>query len=119
MRILAVGGGSGGHVTPVVAVLKEFRKARPEVELKFWCDVHFGPQAKSIVGAFDDTIPVEIIASGKLRRYHHLTLWQHIMWPSLMWHNIVDSFKVAGGFFQSAWKLLFWRPDVIFTKGGF
>lgn len=71
------------------------------------------------MGAFDNTIPVETIASGKLRRYHHLTLWQHIMWPSLMWQNTVDVFKVAGGFFQSFWKLIWWRPDVIFTKGGF
>jgi len=100
-------------------VLKELRSLHPDVELKFWCDVHFGAQAKSIVGSYDDTIPVEIIASGKLRRYHHLTLWQHISWPSLMWHNLTDSFKVIGGFFQSAWKLIWWRPDVIFTKGGF
>lgn len=71
------------------------------------------------MGAYDETIPVETIASGKLRRYHHLTLWQHIMWPSLMWQNTVDVFKVAGGFFQSFWKLVWWRPDVIFTKGGF
>lgn len=114
-----MGGGSGGHVTPVVAVLKELRARHPKVELKFWCDVHFAPQAAKIVGAYDDTIPVETIASGKLRRYHHLTLWQHIMWPSLMWENTVDVFKVLGGFFQSVWKLLLWRPDVIFTKGGF
>lgn len=100
-------------------MLKELRAIHPDVELKFWCDVHFGPQAKKIVGAYDESIPVEIIASGKLRRYHHLTLWQHITWPSLMWHNLVDSFKVAGGFLQSFWKLLWWRPDVIFTKGGF
>lgn len=114
-----MGGGSGGHVTPVVAVLKELRAQDPTIELKFWCDVHFASQAAKIVGAFDDTIPVETIASGKLRRYHHLTLWQHIMWPSLMWKNAKDVFKVAGGFFQSFWKLLFWRPDVVFTKGGF
>ena len=100
-------------------MLKELRAIHPDVELKFWCDVHFAPQAKTIVGAFDTSIPVEIIASGKLRRYHHLTLWQHVMWPSLMWSNIVDSFKVAGGFFQSFWKLIWWRPDVVFTKGGF
>jgi UDP-N-acetylglucosamine:LPS N-acetylglucosamine transferase len=100
-------------------VLKELRALDPTIELKFWCDVHFAAQAKSIVGAFDDTIPVETIASGKLRRYHHLNLWQHIMWPSLMWHNTVDFFKVMGGFFQSFWKLLFWRPEVVFTKGGF
>jgi UDP-N-acetylglucosamine--N-acetylmuramyl-(pentapeptide) pyrophosphoryl-undecaprenol N-acetylglucosamine transferase len=119
MRILAAGGGSGGHVTPVVAVLKELRALEPEVEIRFWCDTHFGAQAASIVGAFDETIPVETIASGKLRRYHHLSLWQHIMWPSLMWQNAVDIFKVVGGFFQSTWKLIWWRPDVVFTKGGF
>ncbi len=114
-----MGGGSGGHVTPVVAVLKELRASDPTIELKFWCDVHFAKQAASIVGSFDDTIPVETIASGKLRRYYHLTLWQHIIWPSLMWQNTKDIFKVAGGFFQSVWKLILWRPDVIFTKGGF
>lgn len=114
-----MGGGSGGHVTPVVAVLKELRASDPTIELKFWCDVHFAKQAASIVGAFDAELPVETIASGKLRRYHHLNFWQHIMWPSLMWQNAKDIFKVACGFFQSLAKLILWRPDVIFTKGGF
>ncbi len=114
-----MGGGSGGHVTPVVAVLKELRARHPKVELRFWCDTTFAPQARSIVGMFDDTIPVETVMSGKLRRYHHLNLWQHIIWPSLMWQNAKDVFKVAGGFFQSIWKLIMWRPDVVFTKGGF
>lgn len=114
-----MGGGSGGHVTPVVAVLKELRALHPQVELRFWCDTAFVSQATSIVGTFDETIPVETILSGKLRRYHHLTLWQHLMWPSLMWKNAKDVFKVAGGFFQSLWKLIVWRPDVVFTKGGF
>ena len=114
-----MGGGSGGHVTPVVAVLKELRALEPEAELRFWCDTAFASQAASIVGTFDETIPVETILSGKLRRYHHLTLWQHIMWPSLMWQNLKDVFKVAGGFFQSVAKLIMWRPDVVFTKGGF
>lgn len=119
MRILAVGGGSGGHVTPVVAVLKELRARHPKVELKFWCDTTFAPQATSIVHSFDETIPIETILSGKLRRYHHLNALQHVLWPSLMWQNFKDIFKVFGGFVQSVWKLLFWRPDVVFTKGGF
>ena len=114
-----MGGGSGGHVTPVVAVLKAIRVKQPKSELRFWCDTKFAPQARSIVGAFDDTIPVETILSGKLRRYHHLTWWQHLLWPSLMWNNAKDMVKVVGGFFQSLWKLIVWRPDVVFTKGGF
>lgn len=68
---------------------------------------------------FDERIPVETIAAGKLRRYHHLTALQHIMWPSLMWANLKDVFKIAGGLLQSLWKLIWWRPDVIFTKGGY
>jgi UDP-N-acetylglucosamine--N-acetylmuramyl-(pentapeptide) pyrophosphoryl-undecaprenol N-acetylglucosamine transferase len=100
-------------------VLKELRAKEPESDVRFWCDKKFAAQAKSIVGAYDDTIPVETILSGKLRRYHHLTLWQHLMWTSLMWSNAKDMVKVIGGFFQSLWKLILWRPDVVFTKGGF
>lgn len=33
--------------------------------------------------------------------------------------NIRDLFQVGVGVIQSFFKLLFWRPDVIFTKGGF
>jgi UDP-N-acetylglucosamine--N-acetylmuramyl-(pentapeptide) pyrophosphoryl-undecaprenol N-acetylglucosamine transferase len=36
-----------------------------------------------------------------------------------MWKNLGDAFKVGVGFIQSIIKLIFWRPDVIFTKGGF
>jgi UDP-N-acetylglucosamine--N-acetylmuramyl-(pentapeptide) pyrophosphoryl-undecaprenol N-acetylglucosamine transferase len=119
MKILAVGGGSGGHVTPVVAVLKELRARHPKVELQFWCDTKFASQAASIMGGFDETIPVRTIAAGKFRRYHHLSALQHLVWPSLMWANLTDTFKVAGGLVQSIWKLVWWRPDVIFTKGGY
>jgi UDP-N-acetylglucosamine--N-acetylmuramyl-(pentapeptide) pyrophosphoryl-undecaprenol N-acetylglucosamine transferase len=119
MRILAVGGGSGGHVTPVVAVLKELRAKQPKVELRFWVDKKFAPQAKTVMSSFDDSIAVHTITAGKLRRYHHLTLWQHIVWPSLMFKNLADGFLVGVGFIQSLFKLIIWRPDVVFTKGGY
>lgn len=119
MKILAVGGGSGGHVTPVVAVLKELKSRHPKVALQFWCDTKFASQASSIMRGFDASIPVHTIAAGKFRRYHHLNTMQHLLWPSLMLANLTDVFKVAGGFVQSVWKLLWWRPDVIFTKGGY
>ena len=73
MRILAAGGGSGGHVTPVVAVLREIKERYPDTELRFWCDRKFGASARSVMHHFDPALKVETIASGKLRRYHHLT----------------------------------------------
>jgi UDP-N-acetylglucosamine--N-acetylmuramyl-(pentapeptide) pyrophosphoryl-undecaprenol N-acetylglucosamine transferase len=119
MKILAVGGGSGGHVTPVAAVLSELKKAAPSAEMRFWCDRKFESQARSIMQAQGESIPVDVIMAGKLRRYHHLTFLQHIMIPSILFPNIVDFSKVMLGFIQSFIKLLVWRPDVVFTKGGY
>ena len=33
--------------------------------------------------------------------------------------NFIDMFKIAGGFIQSLCKMLVWRPDVVFCKGGY
>jgi len=119
MKILAVGGGSGGHVTPVVAVLRELRRAQPTAEIRFWCDKKFAVQASEILGHFDKNIPVQTIQAGKLRRYHHLTVLRQLLWPSLVLRNFRDIFLVAAGFMQSIVKLTIWRPDVVFTKGGY
>ena len=119
MRILTVGGGSGGHVTPVVAVIHEIKKSYPNAEIRFWCDYKFYVQASEILANFDKMIPVQKIVAGKLRRYHHLSFARQLFWPSLMYANFKDSFLVVAGFFQSIFKLIAWRPDVVFAKGGY
>ncbi|MBI3889843.1 glycosyltransferase [Candidatus Saccharibacteria bacterium] len=119
LLILAVGGGSGGHVTPVVAVLRELKTTHPAAEVQFWCDRKFAPQAKTIMDGFDPSIKITTTIAGKLRRYHHLTFLQHITIPSVFWPNIRDVFLVMGGVVQSTVRLMLWRPDVVFTKGGY
>ncbi|MBC7943248.1 UDP-N-acetylglucosamine--N-acetylmuramyl-(pentapeptide) pyrophosphoryl-undecaprenol N-acetylglucosamine transferase [Candidatus Saccharibacteria bacterium] len=119
MKILAVGGGSGGHVTPVVAVLRELKQRRPEAEICFWCDVKFAPQARALIKNFDSNLSVQTIVSGKLRRYHHLSVVRQLLLPTLVLLNIRDGFLVFVGFLQSLMKLVLWRPDVVFTKGGY
>ncbi len=68
---------------------------------------------------FDKKIPVCTIHAGKLRRYHHLTVLRQLMWPSLVLSNVKDVFLVIFGFFQSFIKMIVWRPDVVFAKGGY
>lgn len=69
---------------------------------------------------FDASIPVTTIHAGKLRRYHTMALWQQLMRPfSIVLPNLFDMVLVLIGFFESLFRLLFWRPDVVFTKGGF
>jgi UDP-N-acetylglucosamine--N-acetylmuramyl-(pentapeptide) pyrophosphoryl-undecaprenol N-acetylglucosamine transferase len=106
-------------VTPVVAVLRELRQHNSDIDIRFWCDRKFAPQARSILGNFDDTIRIDTVVAGKLRRYHHLSFLQHIFIPSVFWPNVRDLFLVIVGIIQSICKLLVWRPDVVFTKGGY
>lgn len=120
MRILAVGGGSGGHVTPVAAVSSELRKLHPDAEVRVWCDRKFYQQAFATMLAVDGHIKVETIIAGKLRRYHGMSLFQQLLQiRTIVIPNIIDIAKLATGTVQSIAKLLVWRPDVVFSKGGF
>lgn len=116
MRILTVGGGSGGHILPVVAVIEQLHKLAPEAEIRFWCDRKSLKMAQGVFAG--QAVTIQSIASGKFRRYHHFSWWQHLR-PSIVVPNLIDLFKIAGAFGQSLWRLLWWRPDVIFAKGGF
>ena len=71
------------------------------------------------MGHFDANIPISTILAGKYRRYNHVSIWRQLLWPSVVLMNIRDSFFVGFGFLQSIIKLVIWRPDVVFTKGGF
>ena len=72
------------------------------------------------MGHYDETLMVETIWSGKLRRYHNMSIGRQLMHPfSIVWPNLRDMVLVIIGIFQSIIKLILWRPDVIFTKGGF
>jgi UDP-N-acetylglucosamine--N-acetylmuramyl-(pentapeptide) pyrophosphoryl-undecaprenol N-acetylglucosamine transferase len=118
-RILVAGGGSGGHVTPVVSVLHELKDRHPNLEIRYWCDEHFAPQAQSIISEFDPNLRIETVMAGKFRRYQNMSKLQHLLTPSVIFPNTRDAFLVLLGIGQSLFRLLFWRPDVVFTKGGY
>jgi UDP-N-acetylglucosamine--N-acetylmuramyl-(pentapeptide) pyrophosphoryl-undecaprenol N-acetylglucosamine transferase len=116
MTILLVGGGSGGHITPVLAVAEALKQQRPDARLVYV--IGKGDQLADIPrqhAAIDEVVSVR---SGKWRRYHGEGLKQLLDVKTLL-KNIRDAFYVLIGLGQS-WRILRkYRPDVIFVKGGF
>jgi len=112
MKILFTGGGTGGHIFPLVAVVREIRRICPEEERKKLKFFYLGPQDPfaSIFLAHEGVIIKEVMA-GKIRRYSH---WKNIL------ENIVDiCFKIPIGIIQSFFYIFILAPDVLFSKGGY
>ena len=138
MKVLVVGGGSGGHITPAVAVIREILEKRPRTKVEFWTDrkyyknvvkitteigVRWGSEAKGSRGQY---IRVRKIAAGKFRRYAGWTVkdWFENWWivlKDLVFGNIVGFLGFVLGMVQSFLRLVLpgKRPNVIFLKGGF
>ncbi len=102
-----------------MAVLREIKQLHPNATIRFWCDGKFASSAKEIMSHFDKSIPVQTISAGKFRRYHKMSILQHLLSPSIMLPNLWDGFRIGIGFWQSLLRLILWKPDVVFTKGGY
>ena len=83
------------------------------------CDQAFESQARGLMAKVDAEVDVQVINAGKVRRYAHLNFWQHFTVSGLMWSNFKDLFKIGHGFFQSVAVIKKFKPDVVFTKGGY
>lgn len=104
LHVLLLGGGTGGHIYPLVAVankLKEQVAAKGlELDLRYFGDAGNYAEYLNKQG-----IKVSEIASSKLRRYASAL-------------NFLDFFKFFWGFVQALFKLYFFMPEVVFSKSG-
>lgn len=99
-KILLTGGGTAGHVTPNIALL-------PDLKAEGY-DIHY-------IGSYDGMekklieaqgIHYDGISTGKFRRY-------------LSAKNLSDPFRVTKGFRQAKKLIREYKPDVVFSKGGY
>ena len=99
-KIVLTGGGTAGHVTPNLALLPSLKERGYEI---LYIGSYNGIERKLIENA---GIEYSGISSGKLRRYFDLK-------------NFSDPFRVLKGCAEARRLIKKYRPDVVFSKGGF
>ncbi|MEX2090508.1 MAG: UDP-N-acetylglucosamine--N-acetylmuramyl-(pentapeptide) pyrophosphoryl-undecaprenol N-acetylglucosamine transferase [Candidatus Paceibacterota bacterium] len=104
-RILLLGGGSGGHVFPLIAVADSLKEQAIQngipLELMVIGEGDFLKNA-----CMERGLTFKPIMAAKVRRYF-----------SLM--NFLDIFKIPVGILQSFWHIFWFMPDIVFSKGGY
>lgn len=114
--IMIVGGGSGGHLTPVVAVAESIKKLDGETVV-----IHVGQKGEGLDDVTDNLSIDQSysITAGKFRRYHGKSFLSHILDVKTLLLNFRDFFRFVYGTME-AWRLLGRvRPTSIMLKGGF
>ena len=138
MKILVVGGGSGGHITPAVAVVREILEKKPRASIEFWTDFKYYKNVTKLTteigvawgeAARRKKVPyirVRRIPAGKFHRYanwHFKDYFTHldITLKDLILGNILGFFGFLGGLITTFCRFFkrSSRPDIIFLKGGY
>lgn len=115
-KIMVVGGGSGGHLTPLIAVADEIVAQDQTAKVVFVGQK--GENLKDIVEHPAISSHAEISA-GKFRRYHGESFISHLFDIKTVILNMRDFFRFARGVVEAWWLLGREKPDAIFLKGGF
>lgn len=105
MKIVFTGGGTAGHIYPIVAIVREIKRLRPNGGFEFY---YIGPKDNFVSTLFlREGIIIKTILAGKIRRY-------------FSFKTIVDIlFKLPIGILQSFFYIFIISPDLIFSKGGY
>lgn len=99
-KIVLTGGGTAGHVTPNIALVPKLKESGFEIK---YIGTYNGMEKQLVEDAGLDYIG---ISSGKLRRY-------------FSWKNFSDPFRVLKGYFEAKKFMKKYKPDIVFSKGGF
>jgi UDP-N-acetylglucosamine--N-acetylmuramyl-(pentapeptide) pyrophosphoryl-undecaprenol N-acetylglucosamine transferase len=116
LTIVVTGGGSGGHITPILAVARELKKLSPDTRI-----VYIGQRGDGLDDVVSESGLVDemhAVYAGKFRRYNGEG-WRQWLDLETLYLNIRDGFRTIAGFWQSVWLLNRIKPEIIFTRGSY
>ncbi len=116
MTIVLTGGGSGGHITPILAVARELKRLRPDARIIYIGERH--GKFAHLTKDNSDIDSIYTIFAGKFRRYHGESWLRRLVDVKTNALNIRDVFFVAVGFGQSFRLLGRLKPEIILQMIG-
>src|SRR5688572_28896358 len=117
MKVVVTGGGSGGHITPILSVAHELKHLRRDATI-----IYIGQRGDKLgdIPAEDENIDkAYTVSAGKFRRYHGEGFLRHLIDVKTVALNIRDAFRTLKGIWESYRLLKEVQPNVVFVKGGF
>jgi UDP-N-acetylglucosamine--N-acetylmuramyl-(pentapeptide) pyrophosphoryl-undecaprenol N-acetylglucosamine transferase len=115
--IVLTGGGSGGHITPLLSLAHALKEASPGCRLVYIGNK--GDQFDSLQQRYRDFDDIGFINGGKFRRYNGESFLSHLLDIKTLLLNIRDFFRVIASIFKALKILRKLKPDVVFSKGSF
>lgn len=106
MRILFVGGGTGGHIYPALAVADAVKKAMPDCEILF-AGTPFGMEARIVPQAGYNFTPIKVHG------------FQRKITPENIVKNVQACFYLATSLPQARRIIKDFKPDIVFGTGGY
>src|SRR3989344_3484730 len=106
MRIVLVGGGTGGHFYPLIAIaeaIEDISHERRLIEPELF---YIGPPAFDAEALLEHDITYVPSTAGKVRRYRSML-------------NVLSVFTNVIGIIRSTAQLFRLYPDVVFSTGGY
>lgn len=116
-RIVLTGGGTGGHITPLLAVAHELKRQDPDCRV-IYIGERNGKYA-SLTAGNTDIDEVHSIFAGKFRRYHGESFMTRLFAVKTNLLNLRDFFYFGIGALQALILVRSLCPDMILLKGGF
>jgi UDP-N-acetylglucosamine--N-acetylmuramyl-(pentapeptide) pyrophosphoryl-undecaprenol N-acetylglucosamine transferase len=117
VNLVLTGGGTGGHITPTLAVAHELKRQQPDCTITYIIERR--GKFANLVTADTAIDNVHFIFAGKLRRYHGESWLRRLTDVKTICLNLRDVVYLAIGFSQSLWLMGHLKPDVVFVKGGY
>lgn len=111
-----MGGGTGGHITPILAVAHALKAQSKTCEI-----IYIGQRGDSLGSAVASSPYIDtcfFVHAGKFRRYHGEGVKQLADVKTLAL-NVRDVSRVLRGLVESLHLLNRLKPDVVFVKGGY